>query len=106
MKKKKQTLAIIKDDPWLEPFEQAIEGRHQDAVRKMKELTGGKHSLSDFANAYNYYGLHRQADGSWVLREWAPSATEIYVIGEPTRSALPRRFRAKAEIKPLKPIKP
>ena len=31
---------------------------------------------------------------------------EIYVIGEPTRSALPRRFRAKAEIKPLKPIKP
>lgn len=82
MKKKKQTLAIIKDDPWLEPFEQAIEGRHQDAVRKMKELTGGKHSLSDFANAYNYYGLHRQADGSWVLREWAPSATEIYVIGD------------------------
>ena len=80
MKRKKQ-LAIVKDDPWLEPYEEAIEGRHRDAVRKMEELTGGTGMLTDFANAYNYYGLHRRSDGGWVLREWAPGAAEVYVIG-------------------------
>jgi len=48
---KKKTLAILHDDPWLEPFAPAIEGRHEDAVRKLSELTGDKMSLSDFANA-------------------------------------------------------
>ena len=79
---KKNTLAIIKDDPWLEPFAPAIEGRHEDAVRKIAELTAGKGLLRDFANAHHYYGLHRTDEGGWVLREWAPNATEIYVIGQ------------------------
>ena len=61
----KKSLAIIKDDPWLEPFAPAIEGRHQDAVKKMKALAG-KGKLSDFANAHNFYGLHRE-DNGWVF---------------------------------------
>ena len=77
----KKILSIIKDDSWLEPFAPAIEGRHDDALRKIKELTGGKKKLKDFANAYNYYGLHRTADG-WVFREWAPNATDIYIVGQ------------------------
>ena len=78
---KKKTLSIIKDDPWLEPFEDAIVGRHNDFLNKEKELTGEDGSLVDFANAYNYYGLHH-SDKGWVLREWAPNATEIFVIGD------------------------
>ena len=77
---KKKTLSIIKDDPWLEPFEEAIEGRHNDFLKKATELTGDGGSLVDFANAYNYYGLHHTQQGG-VLREWAPHATEIFVIG-------------------------
>ena len=78
---KKKTLSIIKDDPWLEPFEEAIVGRHNDFLNKEKELTGENGSLVDFANAYNYYGLHHVSKG-WVLREWAPNATEIFIIGD------------------------
>ena len=85
MKKKK--LALIKNDPWLEPFSQAIEGRHQDAVDKEINLLGGKprkgcRSLVDFANAYRYFGLHRGPEGQWVFREWAPNATSITLIGD------------------------
>ncbi len=76
----KRTLPIIKDDPWLEPFSPAIEGRHEDAIKKIKELTAGKGSLNDFANAYNYYGLHHSQEG-WIFREWAPNATAIYIVG-------------------------
>ena len=79
---RKAVLPLIKDDPWLEPFADAINGRHQDFLNKEKELTAGLKSLDEFANAYNYYGLHRNADGSWVFREWAPNATAIYLVGQ------------------------
>lgn len=82
MAKKKKPLDIVRDDPWLEPFAEAIDGRHTDVLRKLSELTsGGSITLSDFANAYNYFGLHREADGSWVFRELAPNATDIWIIG-------------------------
>ena len=75
-------LKLIKNDSWLKPFEAAIVGRHQEAIKKESELTQNKKfSLSDFASGYLYFGLHRTKDG-WVLREWAPNATEIYLIGD------------------------
>lgn len=75
------TLSIIKNDPWLEPYADAINGRHEDAVRKEKELIAADGSLKAFANAYNYFGLHRTETG-WVFREWAPNATGITLIGD------------------------
>lgn len=78
----KRQLGILRNDPWLEPFAAAIEGRHADAEKKLEELTrntGG--SLVDFANAYKYYGLHRDTNG-WVFREYAPNATNIWLIGD------------------------
>ncbi|MDE5663078.1 MAG: alpha amylase C-terminal domain-containing protein [Muribaculaceae bacterium] len=74
-------LNILRNDPWLEPYAPAIEGRHDDVKRKLRQLTehtGG--SLSEFANAYKYFGLHRDGDG-WVFRELAPNATSIWLIG-------------------------
>ena len=77
-----QKLKIIQDDPWLEPYEGAINGRHQHALDKEKELTGnGKSTLSDFASGYLYFGLHR-TEKEWVFREWAPNATDIYLVGD------------------------
>lgn len=78
----KRTLPIIKNDPWLKPYTDSIVGRHEDAIRKEAELTQAGGTLNDFANAHNYFGLHRTADGGWVFREWAPNATEIYLVGE------------------------
>ena len=79
---RKSRLKLIKNDPWLEPFAAAIEGRHEDAIRKEAELTSAAGSLEEFANAHNYFGLHRLEDGGWVFREWAPNATGIYLIGD------------------------
>jgi len=75
-------LNILKNDQWLAPYAPAIEGRHEDALRKLKDLTAATGSLSDFANAHKYFGLHRQKDGSWVFREWAPNASAITLIGD------------------------
>ena len=74
-------LKLIQNDSWLEPYRHAIEGRYNYAIQREKELTGGKQKLSDFASGYLYFGLHKTADG-WIFREWAPNATEIFLIGD------------------------
>ena len=75
-------IGLVKNDPYLEPFEDAIRGRHDNVLRKLAQFTnGGKKSLSDFANGYDYYGLHRKSR-EWVFREWAPNATAIYLVGD------------------------
>ena len=74
-------LKLIENDPWLEPFSAAIEGRHQRVLDKELELTGGKMSLSEFASGHMYFGLHRTRKG-WVFREWAPNAKDIYLVGD------------------------
>ena len=69
-----KTLNLIKNDPWLEPYKDAIVGRFEHAMDKKAELTnGGKSTLSDFASGYLYFGLHR-TDKGWIFREWAPNA--------------------------------
>lgn len=79
---KENHIGIVAHDPYLEPFEDAIRGRHDHAAWKIGQLTqGGKQTLADFANGYNYYGLHK-VRGGWVFREWAPNATDIYLVGD------------------------
>ena len=76
-----KTLKLINNDSWLKPYEAAILGRHQFAKDKESELTSnGKQTLSDFASGYLYFGLHQTKD-SWIFREWAPNATEIFLVG-------------------------
>ena len=75
-------IGIVRNDPYLEPYEQAIRGRHDHTLWKIDQLTRhGKQTLSDFANGYEYFGLHR-TDTGWVFREWAPHATDIYLVGD------------------------
>lgn len=75
-------LKLLESDPWLEPYANAIEGRHQDVLRKLAELLDDDHkTLDDFANAYKYFGLHRIPGGGYIFREYAPGATGITLVG-------------------------
>ncbi|MGL5980228.1 MAG: alpha amylase C-terminal domain-containing protein [Phocaeicola sp.] len=75
-------LAMIVNDPWLEPYAETIERRHQEAIKKEQELTKKeKTTLSSFASGHLYFGMHRTKKG-WIFREWAPNAKEIYLIGD------------------------
>ena len=80
MKKAAEKLNILKNDPWLEPFSKAVEGRHNYAVKEERRLSAGE-TLADFANGHLYFGLRKVRNG-WIFREWAPNATEIYMVGD------------------------
>jgi len=71
--------ALIKNDPWLEPFREIITRRMEKASSREAELTGGD-SLQSFASGHLWFGLHQDNQG-WVMREWAPNAREIFLLG-------------------------
>ena len=75
-------LDLIKNDPWLQPYESSIQGRADYYEQRLARFTeGGTRLLADFANAHTYYGLHRNAE-EWIFREWAPNATSIALVGD------------------------
>ena len=87
-------MGLVKNDAYLEPYEDAIRGRHDHYLWKLNQLTGnGRKSLTDFANGHEYYGLHKLSKG-WVFREWAPNATEIYLVGDFNGWQETERYRA------------
>ncbi|MBQ6928604.1 MAG: alpha amylase C-terminal domain-containing protein [Oscillospiraceae bacterium] len=71
---------ILEWDKALRPFERDINLR-MDNYRRMHALLTGGGTLTDFANAHEYYGFHHTAEG-WVYREWAPGADGVYLAGE------------------------
>ncbi|MGE5844610.1 MAG: 1,4-alpha-glucan-branching enzyme, partial [Syntrophaceae bacterium] len=74
---------LVGRDPLLEPYRGVLQRRLLRVLELEKRLTGGRVSLADFASGHEYFGLHRR-DGQWVLREWAPNATGMFLVGQMT----------------------
>ena len=72
---------IYQTDPWLKPFQAAIDARHRRIQETLRHIAG-EGLLKDAVNNHLFYGLHRCEDGGWVFREFAPNANKIYLIGE------------------------
>ena len=67
------------NDPLLLPYLSIIQGRHQHFINTLHRVQGGALRLADACNSHLYYGLHRN-NTEWVLREWAPNATAIFLL--------------------------
>jgi len=74
-------LRILETHPELRPFEEDLQLRMDRYRDKRKQLLGRRRLLKNFANAYAWYGFHRQPDG-WVYREWAPAADQLFLTGD------------------------
>ncbi|MEJ2040956.1 MAG: 1,4-alpha-glucan-branching enzyme, partial [Desulfosarcinaceae bacterium] len=72
---------FLASDSYLMPHREAIGRRIAHIGETGRRLTGKKVTLADFASGHEYFGLHF-IDGQWVLREWAPNATAVFLIGE------------------------
>lgn len=67
-------------DPWLEPYRDALEYQQAYLRQAERRLLGGA-SIQSFALGHLYFGLHQDPQG-WLFREWAPHATAIYLLCE------------------------
>jgi len=71
---------LIKNDPWLAPYKEPIVRRMEKTLAREKELAR-QGTLQSFASGHLWFGLHRHGNG-WIMREWAPHATAIYLMGQ------------------------
>ena len=72
---------FVSSDAYLEPHLEAVERRIALISKRRNDIAAAQGALADFASGHEYYGLHFK-DGEWLLREWAPNATALYLIGE------------------------
>jgi 1,4-alpha-glucan branching enzyme len=71
--------SFYNSDPWLKPYTSVINARFNKCVSK-ENMLAGNGTISDFALGHYYYGLHKH-NNNWIFREWAPNATQIFLIG-------------------------
>ena len=76
-----ETPVFVKNDPWLQPFEEPIKRRIEHFQSTLDYLSGIFGDLYQMAGGFNYYGLHEE-DNFYRLREWAPNATQIFLVGD------------------------
>ena len=76
----------IFNDPGLLAFADVISSRRAHSLtleETIKTINSG--SLTSFANYHNFFGLHFEAEnGSWIFREWAPNADEVFIVSDKT----------------------
>ncbi len=76
-----ETPNFVKSDSWLKPFETAIKNRIQHYQAKLSEIDGIFGDIYKMAGGFDYYGLHDVGE-AYRLREWAPNATKLFLIGD------------------------
>ncbi len=71
---------LLATDPLLQLYETTILRRAEKTRARERQLTGREISLREFAAGHHHFGLHFN-DQEWILREWAPNATAVFLIG-------------------------
>ncbi|MEQ9050604.1 MAG: alpha-amylase family glycosyl hydrolase, partial [Marinoscillum sp.] len=79
----KNTPILVKNDPWLAPFESDIQDRMKRFEARKKQLESEYGSIDAFASGYNFLGFNYDPKKKgWWYREWAPHAHSLSVIGD------------------------
>ena len=80
----KLVISTLHSDQYLAPFFGDLDRRKAKITAMRKLLTGTpRGSLTQKAACeHEYFGLHRQKNGSWIFREWAPAAQKIFLVGD------------------------
>lgn len=76
----KAAIQLNPDESGLRAYRNCILQRAAKIGARESEILAGLKSLEQLAIGHLHYGLHRSAT-HWVMREWAPAATGIFLIG-------------------------
>ena len=74
---------LVQDDPWLEPQQGTIERRIRQFSEALAAIEQGSKTLAAYATGHKYVGIHfHPASNQWTVREWAPAAQAVFLIGD------------------------
>ncbi|HXA02878.1 MAG TPA: alpha-amylase family glycosyl hydrolase, partial [Cytophagaceae bacterium] len=76
-------LALVQDDPWLEPYTQDLNERLDRYKASLKDIVSAEGSLVNFGGGHKYYGINFDKEkNGWYYREWAPGAHQLSLMGD------------------------
>lgn len=79
----KKVPKLVRDDPWLEPHQAAIERRMDQFSEVLTGIEKQFKSLATYATGHKYVGIHYHPTADiWTVREWAPAAKTVSLIGD------------------------
>lgn len=74
---------LVQDDCWLEPYSDHIARRIQNLEDHLKFINESAGSIEAYAQAHKDLGIHHHpGKGIWTVREWAPGAQYVSIIGD------------------------
>ncbi|MFZ9936314.1 MAG: alpha amylase C-terminal domain-containing protein [Luteolibacter sp.] len=74
---------LVADDPWLEPYQTAIERRMERYVHELAAIGQHARTLAAHATGHKFAGIHFHAPTQeWTVREWAPLAQALFLTGD------------------------
>jgi 1,4-alpha-glucan branching enzyme len=74
---------LVRDDPWLEPYQEIIQHRMQRFAMELAAIQSRAGTLSDHASIHHDAGIHFHPTArEWTIREWAPAAQAVSLIGD------------------------
>ena len=80
---KKNLPGLVKIDPWLEPYAEAIGDRKSRYEKELARICAEYGSLEAYATAHEELGIHfEKSSQEWVYREWAPRAEALSLTGD------------------------
>lgn len=76
-------IAIIDEDPYLEPYREELLNRMNYYTTIKTKIESKYGSLNKFSDSYKYLGFNYDIKlKGWWYREWAPKAYELFLIGD------------------------
>lgn len=76
------TLGIIDLDPWLGEFREPLKHRFSKAQKWLNDINQHEGGLEKFSRGYEKFGFTFAENGDITYREWAPNATQAFLIGD------------------------
>ncbi|KAG7010119.1 1,4-alpha-glucan-branching enzyme [Physcia stellaris] len=73
---------VVQLDPWLSPFKDALRSRYSHAQKWIRTIDDTEGGIEKFSRGYEKFGFKAQENGDITYREWAPNATQAYLIGD------------------------
>ncbi|KAI9831241.1 MAG: 1,4-alpha-glucan-branching enzyme [Sarea resinae] len=73
---------VVQLDPWLSPFKESLKSRYSHAQKWIQDLNESEGGLEAFSRGFEKFGLNVLGNGDITYREWAPNATQAYLIGD------------------------
>ncbi len=78
-----ETPRLVADDPWLAPHQPVIERRMERFEGELAHIRRESGSLAAHATGHKLSGVIYQASADqWMIREWAPAAKAVSLIGD------------------------